>query len=75
MECNGHRERFKLVELVETMSLTTEVQSCREDNERVLRSQEKKKQLNDQVVQGLNMLKKKMKSKLGSMHEKESRPH
>jgi hypothetical protein len=35
IESNGHRERFELVELVETMSLKMEVQSCRADNERL----------------------------------------
>ena len=44
IKSSGHRERFELVELVEAMrSLKMEVQSCREDNERLIRDQEKKK--------------------------------
>ena len=40
-----------------------EVQSCREDNERMLRAQEKKNQLNDQLdFQILNNLQNQMKN-------------
>jgi hypothetical protein len=46
IESNGHRKRMESLELVETIrSLKMEVQSCRDDNERMLKAQEKQNQL------------------------------
>ena len=36
--------------------LRMEVRSCRADNERLIRAQERKNDLNDQLVQSLNQL-------------------
>ena len=55
--------------------LKMEVQSCREDNERLIRAQEKQNQLNDQPVQSLNQLQKERKNKSSSRHEIEGIPH
>ena len=52
-----------------------EVQSCREDDERLIRSQETQNELNDQVVQSLNQLQRESKKESGSRHENENIPH
>jgi len=57
---NGHKERIEPLELIETMrSLKIEMQSCRANNERILKAQEKQNQLNTQLVQSLNQLQRK----------------
>ena len=68
---NGHRESFDPIELVEAMrSMKMEVQSYREDNEKLIRTQEKKNKL----VQSLNQLQKERENELGSRYEDESIP-
>jgi hypothetical protein len=46
-EFNGHREGIQPLELVETTSLDMEVQSYRDDNERLIKSQEEENQINN----------------------------
>ena len=76
IEFDGHRERFESAELVEIIrSLKMEVQSCREDNERLIRAQEKKNKLNDKLVQSLNQLRKERKRESGSRHQNENISH
>jgi hypothetical protein len=73
---NGIEREMEPLELVETMrSLNMEVQSCRDDNERLLKVQEKQNQLNTQLLQSLNQLQRKIKNGLGSRHEEEGRSH
>jgi hypothetical protein len=51
IESNGHRSKVELVELVETMkSLGLEVQSYRVGNERLIRAQEEKNQIKNQLL-------------------------
>ena len=52
-----------------------EVQSYGVDNERMIRAQERKNELNDQLVQGLNWLRRESKKESGSRHENENIPH
>jgi hypothetical protein len=76
IESNEHRKRMESLELVETIrSLKMEVQSCRDDNERMLKAQEEKNQLNTQLLQSLNHLQKKMKNGSGSRYEEGGRVH
>ena len=71
---NGHRENVNPREFVETMrSLRMEVQSYREDNERLLKAQEQQNELNTQLVQSLNMLQRQMKMGSTSIEEEEGR--
>ena len=60
---NGNQERIAQLELVETMTiLNMEVQTCRVDNGRMIRSQDGKKtqngkkQLSTEIVKILNQL-------------------
>ena len=55
-------------------SLRMEVQSCKANNERLIRAQERKNKLNDQLVQSLNQLQKERQTKSGSRHENENIP-
>ena len=52
-----------------------EAQSCRADNETLIRAQERKNELNDQLVQSINQLQKERNKESGSRHEKENIPH
>jgi hypothetical protein len=55
---NGHRSRVEPKKLVETMrSLKMEVQRYRDENERIMRAQEDSNQINSQMMQSLNQLK------------------
>jgi len=71
---NGHRERMESLELVETIRrLKMEVQSCRVDNERMLKAVEKQNQLNTQLLQSINHLQRQMKNGSGSRYEEGGR--
>jgi hypothetical protein len=72
---NGHRKRMESLELVEIQSLKMELQSCRVDNERMLKAREKQNQLNTQLLQSLNNLQKKIKNGSGSRYEEGGRVH
>jgi hypothetical protein len=66
-ESNGHRSKVEPMELVETMrSLQKEVQSYREDNERLIRAQEEQNQINTQLLQSLNMLQRQINKYFGT---------
>jgi hypothetical protein len=72
-ESNRHQARGEQETLIETMrSLKIEVQSYKEDNERLIREQN---QINSQVMQSLNQLQRKTKNGSNSKQEEEGRCH
>jgi hypothetical protein len=72
-ESNGHKGRGEQETLIETVrSLKIEVQSYKEDNERLMREQN---QINSQVMQSLNQLQRKTKRGSNSKQEEEGRYH
>jgi L-serine deaminase len=66
----GKRREETLIEMVR--SLKMEVQSYKEDNERLMRE---KSQINARVLQSLNQLQRKMKKGSNSRQEEEGRCH
>ena len=67
---DGHGERKDLVELAETVrSLQKEVQSCREDNERMFN------QINDRLMHNFNLMQRQMMTDSNSGCRKERKVH
>ena len=74
IECSAYRANIEPIEMMETMkNLRMEVQSCRPDNERMLRAREQQNQLNIQLMHSLNFLYKQMQFGSNSFHDKEDR--
>jgi len=73
---NKHKKRMETLELVKTTrDLKMEVQSCRVDNERMLKAQDEQNQLNTQLLQNLNHLRKKMNNRSSSRYEEGGKVH
>jgi hypothetical protein len=74
---NGHREgKVENIYLLETVKiLQSDVWRYKVGNERIMRTQEEKRNINTQLLQSLNMLQRRMDKESYSRKEKEHRPH
>jgi predicted RNase H-like nuclease (RuvC/YqgF family) len=75
-ESNGHRSRVEYVKLAKTMKrLQREVKSYKEENERLIRAQKEQNQINTQLRQSLNNLRRQPNKYSGTKHATTSISH
>ena len=76
IESNGHISRVEYVKLAKTMKrLQREVKIYKEENERLIRAQEEKNQINTQLLQSLNNLQRQPNKYFGTKHARTSISH